>query len=743
MKLLTALKASVADNEPLLSREAAGFQLGIAGNLEETGRLAANTTLEQYQEWCKNGGFRADTGFKYQHFTIAVGGGNTVKALYRAWLEQHAYDINWIEHVRFFFVQESTGEKNWENASDSLNSTFLRPLAAKLVDRYGIKKINDLLALPYPIMAEDAAEQIIAAMVYRFDLNATAGYLRAGKAQQAGRSAQQERRRYETLLREHLGESMACHLLVTGIGRNGGLGAFTPYSPALADKQPGVAVLKENDAIRLTLNRGAITNAGCIVAMLAGSRKLMALGRFEMQESADFEQTVMETPVRMLRESPEIAAKVYLFADDNALHFDEGELHFREDGQDRTTKAEVRYGTEENGVHIYLLHGFMGLYSYINFLIRLPGAWTVSALHRGSHAKKLPASDIFPYYARALRKGILQNWKKRRPTAVGHHSIAGVICDHLLVSLVDSEDGPLPEFEQLKREDQKLVQALRSGGIVAMATWAPSDIVHINHTSRSLIGNWRRGEDLDYSGPRQIYQQDAQGPLQLIDPHLVLDNQPKRLLRFTLLPTVKQTVHALNRGVRYLMSRHDLQQSLSTREIPYGLRVVGSRLLRKVSFYGLLKEVSAALHEPLQYQALHLRALDILVKYDIPYLAIIHQDDFMVSANRHREEHAYLLQQRMAKEGVKRAADLRTPVGFLELTRAEQQLPVDPLNPHLMLMSTSQEGDALSRQVTAAITEFVNTNVAAASAAGDIERVASVQSWLAARKSSRRTKRRA
>ncbi|MCX2981086.1 hypothetical protein EYC98_09440 [Halieaceae bacterium IMCC14734] len=740
MKLFNALRGAAADNEPLLSQEAAGFQLGIAGNLEEMGRLAANTTLEKYQEWCKNGSFSADTGFKYQYFTIAVGGGNTVKALYRAWLEHLADHINWIEHVRFFFVQESTGESNWENASDSLSNTFLRPLATKLVERYGIKRVNEMLALPYPIMAEDAAEQITAAMVYRFDLDATASYLRAGKAPQAGRSAQQERRRYEALLREHLGESMACHLLVTGIGRNGGLGAFTPYSPALADKQPGVAVLKENGAIRVTLNRGAIVNAGCIVAMLAGSRKLMALGRFEMQESADFEQTVMETPVRMLRESPAICEKVYVFADDNALHFDEGELQYREDGQDISTKAEVRYGTEEDGVHVYLLHGFMGLYSYINFLIRLPGAWTVSALHRGSHAKKLPAADIFPHYAKALRKGILQNWNKRHPTAVGHHSIAGVICDHLLVSLVGSEEGPLPEFEQLKREDQKLIQALRSGGIVAMATWAPSDIVHINKTSRSLIGHWRRGEDLDYGGPQQVYQKDEHGQLHLVDPNLVLDNQPKRLLKFTLLPTVKQTVNALNRGIRYLMDRHDLQQSLSRREIPYGLRVIGGRLLRKVSFYGLLKEVSAALHEPLQYQQLHLRALDIIVKYDIPYLAIIHRDDFMVSAQRHREEHDYLMQQRMAKEGVKRAADLRTPLGFLELTRAEQKLPVDPLNPHLMLMSTSQEGDALSRQVTAAITEFVNTNVAAASAAGTVDRVASVQTWLSNRKSSRRSR---
>ncbi len=40
-----------------------------------------------------------------------------------------------------------------------------------------------------------------------------------------------------------------------------------------------------------------------------------------------------------------------------------------------------------------------------------------------------------------------------------------------------------------------------------------------------------------------------------------------------------------------------------------------------------------------------------------------------MSANRHREEHAYLLQQRMAREGVSSDADISTPLRLLELTR--------------------------------------------------------------------------
>ena len=53
-------------------------------------------------------------------------------------------------------------------------------------------------------------------------------------------------------------------------------------------------------------------------------------------------------------------------------------------------KAETREGEEAKGPHILLLHGFMGLFSFTSFLVRLPSAWTVSALHRGSHAKTHP-----------------------------------------------------------------------------------------------------------------------------------------------------------------------------------------------------------------------------------------------------------------------------------------------------------------------------------------------------------------
>ncbi len=86
----------------------------------------------------------------------------------------------------------------------------------------------------------------------------------------------------------------------------------------------------------------------------------------------------------------------------------------------------------------------------------------------------------------------------------------------------------------------------------------------------------------------------------------------------------------------------------------------------------------------------------------------------MISANRHREEHDYMVARRMQKEGVAREDDLKVPARFVLLEREGKEIAIDPLNPHLMLMSTSQEGDKLSRQVTAAVTRFVNENVAAA-----------------------------
>ena len=158
-------------------------------------------------------------------------------------------------------------------------------------------------------------------------------------------------------------------------------------------------------------------------------------------------------------------------------------------------------------------------------------------------------------------------------------------------------------------------------------------------------------------------------------------------------------MNAFNVLMRYLLNNRTVQQRMLNTDSPYVLRLVGNRLLKTASFYGLAKEVNAALHDPVEYQRRHLKALEIILAYDIPFLSIIHEDDFLVSAGRHREEHNFLVSRRKQKEGVKRESELKVPARYLVIRRERQELPVDPLNPHLMIMATSNEGNRMARQV--------------------------------------------
>ncbi|MCP5042743.1 MAG: hypothetical protein GY944_17090 [bacterium] len=706
--------------------------MAISEHLEDAGLHAASLVKEKYDDWHAEGWQGSETEFKQNHFTIAVGGGNTVKAEYRALLEQHAFDIDWIDEVRFFFLEESSGEPRWESARDSLVDCFIRPLAGRLVARYGRRRIANRLELDRAADESEITAHLIDTLTFGFDLSQAKKALASGDREKALELAHSEARRYRAGIVERLGRTMAFHMIISGIGKDGGLGAFAPYTPALREKKPGITVIEQgNGTLRVASNRGVLIGAECVSLIISGNLKLKALGRFEMEESTPFETTVMETPLRMLRQTREIAEKVYIFADDRALHFDEGVFQFRANGDEIRTKAEVRPGSDADGVHVLLLHGFMGLYSFINFLIRLPSAWTVSALHRGSEAKRLPDQQVFPHYAKVLRKVILKNWKEGRPTPTGYHSIAGVISDHLLLSVTSQTDGPLPEFEDLKKQDQMLVEALRSGGMIHLASWAPSDVVHILKTGHSLVSHVRSKTRLDYGGPSQVYQRDSGEDLKLNSRHDATDRKiPGALSLMVKLPTTEAFINAVNTTMRFAFRKAGMQQRMSNREIPYALRLVGSRLLKKVSFYGLLKEIDAALHDSHEYQRRHLRALDIILKYDIPFLSIIHKDDTMVSANRHREEHEHMVARRMEKEGVIDPEELSVPTRFVLLERDSRKLPIDPLNPHLMIMSTSQEGDRLSREVTGAVTRFVNENVAAAIEQGKIKPLPSIARWV-------------
>jgi hypothetical protein len=189
-------------------------------------------------------------------------------------------------------------------------------------------------------------------------------------------------------------------------------------------------------------------------------------------------------------------------------------------------------------------------------------------------------------------------------------------------------------------------------------------------------------------------------------------------------------INSLNVAIRKLLNNKTVQQRMLNSDIPYVLRLVNGRLLKTASFYGLLKEVNASQHRPVEYQKRHLKALDIMLEYDIPFLNIIHEDDFLVSAVRHQEEHAYLLPQRLEREGVKREEDLEVPVRLIVLRREQEELTMDPLNPHLMIMATSSEGNNMARQVTAAMTRFVNENAARAIKQGAIQPLDSVAKWV-------------
>ncbi|MBE9539392.1 MAG: 6-phosphogluconolactonase [Proteobacteria bacterium] len=740
---LARRKINKKPGSSVLIREEVGFHMGIAGTLSDTALQAADLVKKNYTRWLKHSQGGAGSNYRQNYFTIAVGGGNTVKAEYRALLERHHSTIDWIKHVRFFFLEESSGEKNWESSRDALIEEFLSPLASKLLKLNRPRTLAAQLGIVIPVSEDEITACMIKAMVNSINLVEVNKALRSKNKSLAKKLAQRESERYQRNIKKKLGSAMSFHMIISGIGKDGGIGALSPYTPELKNKRPGSVVLqRENGSLRVALNRGVFIGSDCISLIISGNLKLKALGRFEMEESADFEQTVLETPLRMLRETKEIAQKVYIFADEQALHVDETVFRYTDNGNPIEIKAETREGEEDGGIHILLMHGFMGLFSFTSLLLRLPSAWTVSALHRGSYAKSLKDDEIFAHYALSLRKAILKNWRSGRPTPIVGHSIAGVISDHLLLSIIGDYDGLIPPYSKLKAEDKQLVDALRAGGIINLATWAPTDAVNTGKNVKNLISHMRQKTALNYSGFEQVYTENFEGQLQPHELAAPLDSDAlDGLGKFLSMPGARTIVHSFNLITRALLKTRKVQQKMLNTNSPYILRIVGGRLLKKISFYGMLKEVNAALHDPREYQARHIKTLDILLRYDIPVLSIVHKDDFLVSANRHREEQQYLLRGRLKKEGVKLEQNLQIPARYVLLQREQEELPVDLLNPHLLVMSTSNEGNKMIRQITSAITEFVNENVDRTINAAELEPLASIKKWKDKKKPLKRQRR--
>tara|TARA_R110000823_G_scaffold27609_25_gene80604 strand:- start:16117 stop:18381 length:2265 start_codon:yes stop_codon:yes gene_type:complete len=717
--------------------ENSGIHVSISSDLPHAADHAVSVFEKQYRAWREQDRFAAWGNYKRRYFTIAVGGGNTVKAQFERMVDRLHSRVDWYAHVRFFMLEDSSGEGRWESPERSLVMYFITPLARRMIAARSLRAVARDLDLADVRHEHEIVDALVRSMVVPMNMAEVKRALDARKRALATRLARSEAARYDKSIRDKLGESMAFHYLLSGIGKDGALGALTPYLPELAQTTPGVSVIKRpRGALRVALNRGVLVNAHCISLIVSGNLKLRALGRLEMEESTDFEQTVMETPLRMLRARPDIAARVHIFADEKSLHFDETRFIYSEKGRTLENKAETREGEERNGPHILLMHGFMGLFSFTSFLIRLPSAWTVSALHRGSHAKRLKEHEIFPHYARVLRKAMLKIWNQGRPVPIAGHSIAGVIMDHLLLSVLDDYEAPIKPYAQLRNQDRKLVDALRASGMISLATWAPSDGPHTGENIRNLIEHYRHHSALDYEGFNQVYEKQA-SKLALREEALVRDQDSLgRLGWFLDTPVAEPLVNSFNVLMRQLLGSKSVQQRMLNVRSPYVLRLVGSRLLKTASFYGLFKEVNAALHNPVQYQQRHLRALEVMVAYDIPTLSIVHADDFLVSARRHIEEHRYLVDLRKKKEKAAREQDLAVTTRLLVLERGSAELPVDPLNPHLMIMATNNEGASMAREVTAAITRFVNENLEKAAKKRRIKSLPSVRKWRAQHPSS-------
>jgi len=710
--------------------EESGIHVSISSDLPHAADHAVSVFEKQYRAWRERDRFAAWGNYKRHHFVVAVGGGNTIKAQFQRMVDRLHSRVDWYAHVRFFMLEDSSGEGRWESPEHSLVMNFIMPLARRMIAVRGLRSVARDFNLTNISHEHEIVDALVRRLIVPINMAEVKQALDAGNRAKATRLARREAARYESDIRDKLGESMAFHYLLSGIGKDGALGALTPYLPELAQTTPGVCVIKrQRGALRVALNRGVLVNANCISLIVSGTLKLRALGRLEMEESTDFEKTVMETPLRMLRARPDIASRVHIFADEKSLHFEETRFVYADKGKTLENKAETREGEERNGPHILLMHGFMGLFSFTSFLIRLPSAWTVSALHRGSYAKTLKQHEVFPHYALVLRKAILKIWKQGRPVPIAGHSIAGVIMDHLLLSVLDDYEAPIKPYAQLKGQDRNLVDALRVSGMISLATWTPSDGPHTGENIRNLIEHYRHQGELDYEGFHRVYQQ-QKTQLALREETLVRDEDSlKKLGWFLDTPVAEPLVNSFNVLMRQLLGNKAVQQRLLNVRSPYVLRLVGSRLLKTASFYGLFKEVNAALHNPAQYQQRHLRALEIMVAYDIPTLSIVHADDFLVSARRHIEEHRYLVGLRKKKEKVTRTEDLAVSTRLLVLERRSEELPVDPLNPHLMIMATNNEGASMARDVTAAITRFVNENLEKAAKKRRIKSLPSVRRW--------------
>ena len=206
--------------KPLLVQEQAGFHLGITPDIRATGRHAAQIAKEKYRDWLAGEGGRGDTAFKRQYFTIGVGGGNTGKNEYKALLRYYFDDFNWLDHIRFFFLEETCNEENWEGTRDALVATLIVPLAKRLVATRGARELAQKLKLKPTASRAAIIDRIIEEMTFPIEASAVDDAIEQGERELALQAAGRAARNYQQNLRRLLGPSLSLHLVISGIGRH-------------------------------------------------------------------------------------------------------------------------------------------------------------------------------------------------------------------------------------------------------------------------------------------------------------------------------------------------------------------------------------------------------------------------------------------------------------------------------------------------------------------------------------------
>ncbi|MBZ0166748.1 MAG: 6-phosphogluconolactonase, partial [Candidatus Omnitrophica bacterium] len=588
-----------------------------------------------YDAWKKSG--------RRDYFYVAVGGGNTVKRVYDALVKNHGLGINWSEHVRFAAMYEpQSNDSEWESPVDALVENFLRPLYARISAFRGM----DL-----------TFEEMVDRMVRRIDpatltAKTTAKKLNAVTAQQTAE------------LKEILGADISFDVILTGIGKFGQIGMLARDQKNLLTTTPQYQVVRSGTLAGVTLNRGAIRNAGNIILVIAGRAKRMVQLRLIMSDTASLESTILQTPARLLREA---AHNTVVFVDKDADQWPQVTYTRTVDGI--KVKAEFRAAEMTKAIFIGLIHGFQAYKSFDFQLAGLPMSWDVAALHRGRIPAGISIDRVLAFHAQTARDMVVKHYRAGQPVALAHHSDGGAITEYLA---------------QLIPSDKELQAALRTGGLIRITPWTRSDVL--------------LAAGIPYNPA-------------LVSQLATIDNWTRELTvgsfnMFNANPFVQMTLGMLHAaGLRGYAMPLDLQSLIPGAEQSWMQKYLTEER-KNVPDSRMIQEAQAILTLPFEYAQ---QALDIYAEYGIPVLTIAAVNDGFVSYDRLVAEHEALVAKRAASKFADAATVLETLTDNETRNSAVQ-------GGHVAMME-------YPRRVNETITQFVENNVEKAKAFGWIKNI--------------------